>query len=222
MTRQGTIGANKKRGSYHRLQAKVDRSSITEKFTEGGGIHDNQKFERVCRIFLAVAVWLAPLGMASAAAPKEIVIGAVNSLSGLNVMTGAECKWAYEQAIADVNKKGGVFVKEFNKKVPVKLIFQDDKSTPDGGAEAMENLVKADKVDLVLSSNITPINIAAATIAEKYRVFYSMTFCWLEDAEKGTSSTPPTSFRARPRRRKPPSSSGSPGPKTRGRRGPPS
>lgn len=135
--------------------------------------------------FLAVAVCLAPLGKASAAAPNEIVIGAVNSLTGANTMTGAECKWAYEQAIADVNKKGGVFVKEFNKKVPVKLIFQDDKSTSDGAAEAMENLVRAEKVDLALSSNITPLNIAAATIAEKYRVFYSMTFCWHEDAEKG-------------------------------------
>jgi len=134
--------------------------------------------------FLLLTVCLISFSGVSAAEKKEILVGAVNSLTGVNAMTAAECKWAYEQAIADVNKKGGVFVKELNKKLPIKLIFADDKSTPDGGAAAMERLIKVDKIDLALSSNITPINIAAGTICEKYKVYYSIATSWLDFIEK--------------------------------------
>ncbi len=133
---------------------------------------------------LFAAVLLIPNGGASAAEKKEILIGAVNSLTGENVLTAVECKWAYEQAIADVNKKGGIFVKELNKKLPVKLIFADDKSMPDGGAAAMERLIKVNHIDLALSSNITPINLAAATVAEKYKMYYSIATSWLDFVEK--------------------------------------
>src|SRR4030043_1135823 len=134
--------------------------------------------------FLLLTVCLISISGVSAAQKKEILVGAVNSLTGVNAMTAAECKWAYEQAIADVNKKGGVFVKELNKKLPIKLIFADDKSTPDGGAAAMERLIKVNKGELALSSNITPINIAGGTICEKYKVYYSIATSWLDFIEK--------------------------------------
>ncbi len=133
---------------------------------------------------LFAAVLVVPCNGAAAAEKKEILIGAVNSLTGENVLTAAECKWAYEQAIADVNKKGGIFLKEFNKKLPVKLIFADDKSTADGGAAAMERLIKVNHIDLALSSNITPINQAAGTVAEKYKMYYSIATSWLDFIEK--------------------------------------
>jgi len=113
----------------------------------------------------------------------EIIVGAVNSLTGMNVMTANQQKWAYEQAVLDINEQGGVSVADLGKKLPMRLVFRDDKSTAAGGAEAMEKLVKLDKVDLVLSSNITPINIAAATVAEKYKVYYSITSTWLDMLE---------------------------------------
>ena len=104
--------------------------------------------------------------------------------TGMNAMTGAEQKWAYEQAVADINKKGGVFVKEYNKKLPVKLIFADDKSDNAGGSAAMERLIKNDKIDLALSTNITPINLGAATVCEKYKVYFSIVCSWLDFVEK--------------------------------------
>ncbi len=137
-------------------------------------------------IFLLLAVCLAPLSRATAAeGPKEILVGALVSLTGMNAMTAAEMKWAYEQAIIDINKKGGVFVKEYNRKLPVKLIFADDKSVPDGGAEGMERLIRVNKINFALSSNITPINLAAATVCEKYKMYYPIATSWLEDIEKG-------------------------------------
>jgi branched-chain amino acid transport system substrate-binding protein len=145
----------------------------------------NKKISRWLGLsFLLFTVCLVFSSGVSAAEKKEILVGAVNSLTGMNTMTAAECKWAYEQAVADINKKGGVFVKEMNKKLPIKLIFADDKSTPDQGAAAMERLIKVNKIDLALSSNITPINIAAATVCEKYKVYYAIVTSWLDFIEK--------------------------------------
>ena len=114
----------------------------------------------------------------------EIRVGAINSLTGLNAMTAAEVKWAYEQAISDINGKGGVYVKELNKKLPIKLIFADDKSTADTAAAAMERLIKRDKIDLALSTNITPLNLAAGTVCEKYKVYFQIVCSWLDFIEK--------------------------------------
>lgn len=130
--------------------------------------------------FFLLMVCLISFNEVSAAEKKEILVGAINSMTGVNVMTGEQQKWAYEQAVADINKEGGVFVKEFGKKLPIKLVFADDKSIPAEGAAAMEKLIKLNKVDFALSSNITPINIAAGTVAEKYKVFFFITCSWLD------------------------------------------
>lgn len=114
----------------------------------------------------------------------EIRVGAINSLTGLNAMTAAEVKWAYEQAITDINAKGGVYVKDLDKKLPIKLIFADDKSTADQAAAAMERLIKVDKIDLALSTNITPLNIAAGTVCEKYKMYFQIVCSWLDFIEK--------------------------------------
>jgi branched-chain amino acid transport system substrate-binding protein len=130
-------------------------------------------------VFL-LAVCLIPLSGVSAAEKKEILVGAINSLTGVNVMTGKQQKWAYERAVKDINAQGGVYVKALGKKLPIKLVFADDKSMPAEGAAAMEKLIKLNKVDFALSSNITPINIAAGTVAEKYKVFFFITCSWLD------------------------------------------
>ena len=113
-----------------------------------------------------------------------IRVGAIVSMTGMNAMTGAEQKWAYEEAVKDINKKGGVYVKDLNKKMPIKLIFADDKSMPDQGAAAMERLIKMDNIDLALSSNVTPINIAAGTKCEQYKVYFQVVCSWLDFIEK--------------------------------------
>jgi branched-chain amino acid transport system substrate-binding protein len=130
--------------------------------------------------FLLLTVCLIPFSGVSAAAKTEIIVGAINSLTGVNVMTGEQQKWAYERAVFDINAQGGVYVKELGKKLPIRLVFVDDKSTPAEGAAAMEKLIKLNKVDFALSSNITPINIAAGTVAEKYKVFFFITSSWLD------------------------------------------
>ena len=127
--------------------------------------------------FVLVIVFMS-ITAAGAMAADEIRIGAINAITGVDAMIGVEQKWAYEQAAADINKNGGVYVKELGKKLPIKLIFADDKSMPDQAAAAMEKLIKMDKVDLLASSDNTPKNMAAATVAEKYKTFFLINIAW--------------------------------------------
>ncbi len=110
----------------------------------------------------------------------EILVGAIVSMTGMNAMTGADHRWAYEQAVADINAAGGVYVEEYGKKLPLKLVLADDKSAAADAAAAMEKLIKLEKIDLAMGTNITPLNIAAATVAEKYKVFMACCVTWLD------------------------------------------
>ena len=130
----------------------------------------------ILSLALANIMFLTP-AQAPAAAKTEILVGAVNSMTGVEAMVGNEHRWAYEQAVKDINAKGGVYVKELGKKLPMKLIVADDQSTPAGATAAAEKLVKLDKVDFLLGSVDTPLNINIAAVAEKYKkVMVTTTF----------------------------------------------
>ncbi len=114
---------------------------------------------------------------ARAAEKTEIVIGAINSMTGGEAMVGNEHRWAYQQAVKDINAKGGVYVKDLGKKLPIRLIIADDQSNPAGAGAAAEKLIKLEKVDFFLGSVDTPFNINASAVAEKYKkLFVTTTF----------------------------------------------
>ncbi len=79
-------------------------------------------------------------------APKTIRIGSSCSLTGPFGSGGAMSKAGYEIAIEDINKKGGVFVKEFNKNIPLELILLDDGSDFTVTVSIMENLYASHNV----------------------------------------------------------------------------
>ena len=127
-------------------------------------------------VFFLVALLLNSSG-AQAAERKEIVVGTSLTLTGAQAAQGAEMKWSYEEAVADANKGGGVFVKEYNKKLPVRLVIVDDESDPGKAAAAVEKLINADKVDLLLATSSTPLVMASTTTAEKYKKYMHATAC---------------------------------------------
>ena len=117
---------------------------------------------------------------ATAARPAgdDIVIGAINSISGVNALTGAEHKWAQEKAAADWNAKGGIKLAD-GKMHKIVLKYVDDKSSDTEAAAAMEKLIKTDGLKVILSSNTTPYNQAAATVAEQYGAYYHICTSWI-------------------------------------------
>ena len=116
---------------------------------------------------------------------KEILIGTNLPLTGILAGAGIEQRWAYQTAVDDINKAGGIFVKEYGKKLPVHLIVADDASDPGKAAAAVERLIKQKKVDLLLGGFAAPFGVIPGCItAEKYRKYYHTSIClippWLE------------------------------------------
>ena len=100
--------------------------------------------------------------------PKEIVLGATISLTGPAASFGSGGSFGLKAAVEDINKLGGIYVKEFNAKLPVRLIILDNESDPiKAGTLAQDLLVKEKAHFLVASPQWPPIIAAVATVAER-------------------------------------------------------
>jgi branched-chain amino acid transport system substrate-binding protein len=132
---------------------------------------------------LALMLWFVQ--PAEARKKKEILIGTNLPLTGILAGVGVEQRWAYQTAVDDVNKAGGIWVEEFGKRMPVRLVVADDASDPGKAAAAVERLIKVKKVDLLLGGFAAPFGVIPGCItAEKYRRYYHTSIClippWLE------------------------------------------
>lgn len=99
----------------------------------------------------------------------KIRIGQAVSLSGPNAIIHApgalppQTLW-----VEEVNAKGGIYVKEYGKKLPIEWIQYDDKSDHGTMVRLIEKLILEDKVDFLLPPCSTSFLFAAAPIANKY------------------------------------------------------
>jgi branched-chain amino acid transport system substrate-binding protein len=105
-------------------------------------------------------------------APKEILIGDVGSFTGPYAAFG-QGVFGVEAAIEDINKQGGVYVKEYDKRIPVRLITRDTQSDMLKDAPLAQDLILREKVHF-LAEHLEPPHMrqGAATIAEKYKIPY--------------------------------------------------
>ncbi|MCK9363654.1 MAG: amino acid ABC transporter substrate-binding protein [Syntrophales bacterium] len=118
-------------------------------------------------LFVCVFVVVSLVG--AAGAKDKIVIGQAISLSG--PLAGAVAIAGgpiYELWVEEVNKKGGIYVKEYGKKLPVELKRYDDKSDIGTMTNLLEKLILEDKVDFIFPPWGTGWLFAAAPVANKY------------------------------------------------------
>ena len=118
---------------------------------------------------LALAAAIGVVGTAwsalAADPPKSIKIGYAISLSGVNAQGAAVTTLpAYKLWVDDVNKKGGLMVKEFNKRIPIEIVEYDDTSNAETMLRLTERLMTQDKVDFVLPPWSTGFNLAVAPV----------------------------------------------------------
>ncbi len=100
---------------------------------------------------------------------NEILFGATLSLTGMFGGFGKENQIVYSMGVEDINKDGGIYVKEFGKKLPVRLIYYDDASEISNATSNYDKLIRGDKVDLLLGQ-IGGVNDVTAPVADKYNV----------------------------------------------------
>jgi branched-chain amino acid transport system substrate-binding protein len=124
-----------------------------------------KKFLFVTFLFFFVILW----SMHGAIAKDNIQIGFSMALTGPYAPAAKGQMEAYLLWEEQVNKKGGILIKEFGKRLPVKLVYYDDKSEAETAAKVYEKLITDDKVDLLFSPNSTTIHFAIFPIAEKYK-----------------------------------------------------
>ncbi|MDI6762316.1 MAG: amino acid ABC transporter substrate-binding protein [Thermodesulfobacteriota bacterium] len=122
-------------------------------------------------LFLIVLLALPGLALSQKAPPKtKIRIGFSMSLTGIYAAGSESQINAYNLWSEEVNKKGGILVKDLNKRLPVELVYYDDKSQPDVAVRIYEKLITQDKVDLVFTPWGTSIHFAIAPLSERYKI----------------------------------------------------
>jgi branched-chain amino acid transport system substrate-binding protein len=121
-------------------------------------------------IVITVAMaFLFGFGPTKSIAKDKIVIGQAIALSGpLAGGVAIAGGKIYEMWVEEVNKNGGIYVKEYGKKLPVELKRYDDKSDIGTMTNLLEKLIVEDKVDFVFPPWGTAWLFAAAPIANKY------------------------------------------------------
>lgn len=99
-----------------------------------------------------------------------ILIGRPNPTTGPLAGFGEGTPWAEERALEAINKDGGIFIKELNKKLPVKIKVVDTESNPTKAAEVAAKLILEDKVDLMVVMHTPDTVNPVAAICERYEV----------------------------------------------------
>ena len=106
------------------------------------------------------------------AQPKEIILGTALPMTGGQSREGGYFKKGYELAIKEINDGGGILVKEYGKKIPIKVVIYDDKSDNTTSVQLYEKLVTEDRAHALLGGYGTPLITAHTIVPEKYRVPY--------------------------------------------------
>jgi len=123
-------------------------------------------------IILAVIITgCAKPAPAPAPAPTKdkITIGFSRSLSG---MFAAQAEGEQHSVILWselINEKGGIYVKEYGKKLPVELVYYDDKSQADEVVRIYEKLITDDKVDVLFGPTTTAMTKPVIAVVERYK-----------------------------------------------------
>jgi branched-chain amino acid transport system substrate-binding protein len=104
--------------------------------------------------------------------PAQVVIGAVLPLTGEESRVGGYFKLAYELATKEINDAGGLELRAYHRRIPVKLIIYDDKTDPATSRNLYERLAVQDNVDAMLGGYSTDLVQAQTVVAQQHQIPY--------------------------------------------------
>jgi branched-chain amino acid transport system substrate-binding protein len=124
------------------------------------------------RIWVSVVALLLTFAVGcqrKAAEQDSIPVGVVLPITGREAKPGQYQREGIELAIKQINDGGGIFVKDLNKKLPVKEIFYDDSSDQAKSASLAERAMSSDKVVAVLGAYSTALGEAESVMPDRYQ-----------------------------------------------------
>jgi branched-chain amino acid transport system substrate-binding protein len=128
-----------------------------------------KKMTIICLAFLMTLVIIG-LDFTWAEEPKEIKIGATLALSGrFKGIVGTFDKLGNEWA-GLINERGGIYVKEYGKLLPVKFEIYDDASKPENARKFYEKMATDPSITFFMGPFSSFISNAAITVAGKHKI----------------------------------------------------
>jgi branched-chain amino acid transport system substrate-binding protein len=148
----------------------VEKEKVVEKpVVETVVVEKEVPVEKVIKETVVVKVTAEPTPTTAAPVKDKIVVGMSRPLSGpLAVIGDSAFRPVYETWVPMVNAEGGIYVKEYGKKLPIELKIYDDKSDVGTMTRLTEKLIVEDKVDFLWPACGTAFIFAQAPIANKY------------------------------------------------------
>jgi branched-chain amino acid transport system substrate-binding protein len=161
----------------------------------------------VCAAVAGAGGWFAgrasvpppPVKEERAKPPKEeITIGFTIPMSGWLAAGHEDVLDAYLLWRDEVNARGGIYVKEYGRRLPVRFIYYDDRSDREWIRKLYEKLIVEDKVDVLGPPHATYMYLAIIPLLEEYRRPLVTSTCtapedvWMEYKPRYLFQTPPT------------------------------
>lgn len=106
----------------------------------------------------------------SATAPKQIVIGTTYAGSGAFASSSMPEYEGLKFWIKQENAQGGVMVKAFGKRIPIKLVSYNDQSSPATASNYYTQLITQDHVNIFVSDFGSVLTAPAVSIAQEHQM----------------------------------------------------
>jgi branched-chain amino acid transport system substrate-binding protein len=121
--------------------------------------------------FLGIALLSIPgcKGGGGATDADAIKIGVVLPITGREAKPGQYQREGIQVAIKKINDAGGVFVKQLNKKLPLREVFYDDGSDQARSPSLVERTMTTDNVVAVLGGYSTALGEAESVMPDRYK-----------------------------------------------------
>lgn len=107
---------------------------------------------------------------ARAASKDHILIGRPLPMTGPVAAFAESSPWLDNRAIGQINKDGGIYIKEYGKKLPLKVKILDTESNPTKAGELGSRLILKDKIDIMYVS-ATPATVSPVSgVCERFKM----------------------------------------------------
>jgi branched-chain amino acid transport system substrate-binding protein len=103
-------------------------------------------------------------------APAEIKLGTLYASSGRFASISMPVHYGLKLWIEEKNAEGGVYVKAFDRKIPLKLVAYDDQSSTQTAATLYNQLITQDRVDVLISDSGSVLTSVGVPIARDHKV----------------------------------------------------
>lgn len=123
---------------------------------------------------LAIAVLALGTSQGFTSEKASIKIGMTISTSGNYAYASQSGFRGIQVWLNDVNSRGGIYVEEYGKTLPVELKYYDDRSDKAQVVKLYEKLITEDNVDVLIAPFGSTLTSAAAAITEKYKKFLTI------------------------------------------------